>query len=102
AEYQESSHPVGLAVAHGLNERWNMRCRQIGPFSAKQLESVGAEALGAGLRRQIFDQAGEASESVHAEHPAARHVDIAGEYRQHRGGPDGLDAFRGMFERATP
>ena len=76
--------------------------RQIGALPAEQLEAVGAEPLGIALGREILDQAREAAEPVHAEHPAARHVDVAGERRQHRDGAYGLDAFRRVFDGAAP
>ncbi len=39
---------------------------------------------------------------MHAEHPAARHVDVSGERRQHGDGAYGLDAFRRVFDGAAP
>ena len=76
--------------------------RQIGALPAQQLEAVGAEPLGIRVRREILDQAREAAEAVHAEHPAARHVDVAGERRQHGDGAHGLDAFRRVLDGAAP
>ncbi|MBI2534068.1 MAG: SDR family oxidoreductase [Deltaproteobacteria bacterium] len=48
-----------------------------------------------GERRQIV-------KTVHAEAPAPRSVDGAGEHREHRDRPDGLGRVHGVFERDAP
>ncbi|MCZ7562969.1 MAG: hypothetical protein M5U08_03450 [Burkholderiales bacterium] len=76
--------------------------RQIGALAAEQLEAVRAEALRVRLRREVLDQARELADRAAAEHPAARHVDVAGEHRQHRQRAHGLDALRRVLDRAAP
>ena len=76
--------------------------RQVGTLTAKQLETISSEPLGIHLRFEVLNQAGETAQTVHAEHPAARHIDISAQRRQHRYGPHGLDAFRRMLDGAAP
>ena len=79
AEHQERFDRIGFAFAHRPQQRRDMRGRQVGALPAEQLELVCAQSLGIGFRREVLDQAGETAEPMHAEHPAARHIDVAGD-----------------------
>ena len=57
-------------------------------------------AFASGVRFSI--RLGKAADAVHAEHPAARHVDVAGERRQHRDRAHGLDAVRACARWRSP
>ena len=102
AEDQKGLHRVGFALAHRLQQRRDMGCRQVRALAAEQFEAVGPETFGVRFRRQVLDEARKTAEPLHSEHPAARHVDVTGERGQHGKRAHRLNALGRVLDGATP
>ena len=73
------------------------------PAPASSLKRSAPSRLAYASGCEIFDQAWESADAMHAEpSQATRYVDVAGQRWQHGECADGLDAFGRVLDRAPP